>query len=91
MRFFRNPKTTVTLLGIYTVIVYIILFPKNTEMSSAEKWTTIGVSVAVLALLWVLMRKREKLRREREKEMTQYKEETKDKAVEEKKNTEGVE
>lgn len=68
MRFFRNPNTTVAILAVYTAIMYAYLLPRNNEMSNTEKWITVGVSVAILALLWVLMRKREKLRREREKD-----------------------
>ena len=75
MRFFRNPNVTIALFAVYTAVMYIIFMPRNTEMSVAEKWVTGGVSVAVLALLWVLLRKREKLRREREREMNEKKEE----------------
>ena len=71
MRFFRNPNITIALLAIYTAVVYIYLFPKNDEMSSTEKWITIGTSCLVLTILWFLLRKREKLRREREEEMGQ--------------------
>lgn len=69
MRFLKNPNTTVAILAIYTAIMYIYLFPKNTEMSNTEKWVTIGVSVGILALLWVLLRHRNRLRKEREEEM----------------------
>lgn len=69
MRFFRNPNITVALLAIYTTIAYIYLFPRNTEMSTTEKWVTIGVSYGILLLLWILLRRRAKLRREREEEM----------------------
>lgn len=68
MRFFRNPNITVAILAIYTAAVYAYLLPRNNEMSNTEKWVTVGMSVVILALLWVLMRKREKLRREREKD-----------------------
>ncbi len=77
MRFFRNPNVTIALFAVYTAVMYIILLPRNTEMSSQEKWFTVGVSVVVLGLLWVLLRKREKLRRERENEMKERKEERK--------------
>lgn len=77
MRFFRNPNVTIALFAVYTAVMYIILLPRNTEMSSQEKWFTVGVSVVVLGLLWVLLRKREKLRRERENEMKERKEEHK--------------
>ena len=69
MRFLKNPNVTVAILAIYTAGMYIYLFPKNTEMSDTEKWTTIGVSAGILALLWVLLRRKNKLRRKREEEM----------------------
>ena len=69
MRFLRNPNITIAVLAVYTAIMYIILFPRNEEMSSTEKWATIGASVAILALLWVLLRKREKLRKQREEDL----------------------
>lgn len=69
MRFLKNPNTTVAILAIYTAIMYIYLFPKNTEMANTEKWITIGVSAGMLVLLWVLLRRRNKLRKEREEEM----------------------
>ena len=69
MRFLRNPNITIAVLAVYTAIMYIILFPRNEEMSSTEKWATVGASVAILALLWVLLRKREKLRKQREEDL----------------------
>lgn len=84
MRFFRNPNLTTAIFAIYTAVMYIILIPKNDEMSDTEIYVTVGVSIGVLALLWVLLRKKEKLRQEREREMAQYKEERRNKAAEEK-------
>lgn len=69
MRFFKNPNTTVAILAIYTAIMYIYLFPRNTEMTNTEKWATIGVSVGILAILWILLRRRNKLRKEREEDI----------------------
>ena len=68
MRFIKNPNLTVAILAVYTAAVYIYFFPRNNEMSSAEKWLTVGASVVMLALLWVLLRRRSKLRRQREKQ-----------------------
>jgi len=68
MRFLKNPNITVAVLAIYTAAVYIYFFPRNNEMSTTEKWLTVGASVVMLALLWVLLRRRAKLRREREEE-----------------------
>ena len=69
MRFFKNPNTTIAILAIYTAIVYIYFFPKNNEMSTTEKWVTVGTSCIVLSILWYLLRRRDKLRREREKDL----------------------
>lgn len=69
MRFLKNPNATVAILAIYTAIMYIYLFPRNTEMSNTEKWVTIGVSAVMLVLLWVLLRRRNRLRKEREEDI----------------------
>jgi cytochrome b561 len=66
MRFIKNPNITVAILAIYTAAIYIYFFPRNNEMSTNEKWLTVGASVLMLALLWMLLRRRSKLRRERE-------------------------
>ena len=68
MRFLKNPNITIAILAVYTAGMYIYLFPKNTEMPDSEKWATIGVSASILALLWVLLRRKNKLRRKREEE-----------------------
>ena len=79
MRFLRNPNVTIAILAVYTAIMYMIFIPSNNEMGTTEKCVTVGVSVLVLALLWVLLRKREKLRRERENEISALKEERRNK------------
>ena len=70
MRFLKNPNLTVAVLAVYTAAVYIYFFPRNDEMSVNEKWLTVGASVLMLSLLWVLLRRRNKLRREREKKQS---------------------
>ena len=69
MRFIKNPNITIAVLAIYTAIMYIYLFPKNTEMSNTEKWITVGISVGILILLWFLLRRRNRLRKEREEKL----------------------
>ena len=66
MRFIKNPNVTIAILAIYTAVMYIYLFPKNTEMSNTEKWITVGISAVMLILLWFLLRRRNKLRKKRE-------------------------
>ena len=65
----RKPNLIIALLFIYTTCMYIYFFPRNSEMDSVEKWTIVGVSYALLAALWFLLRRRERLRREREEDM----------------------
>ena len=69
MRFLKNPNVTVAILAIYTAGMYIYLFPRNTEMTNSEKWVTIGISAGILILLWILLRRKNKLRQEREENM----------------------
>ena len=69
MRFLRNPNFTVAVLAIYTAAIYLYFFPKNHEMSTVSKIATIGASIIILALLWFLLRRREKLRKERENDV----------------------
>ena len=68
MRFLKNPNITVAVLAVYTAVVYIYFFPRNNEMSIHEKLLTVGASVLMLSLLWLLLRRRNRLRREREKQ-----------------------
>ena len=70
MRFLKNPNLTVAVLAVYTAVVYIYFFPRNNEMSTNQKWLTVGASVVMLVLLWVLLRRRAKLRRDREERQT---------------------
>lgn len=69
MRLPKNPNITIAVLFIYTTCMYIYLFPRNHEMSTTEKWLIVAVSYAVLALLWFMLRRRSRLRRERENDI----------------------
>ena len=69
MRFLKKPNLTVAVLAIYTAAVYVYFFPRNNEMSNTEKWLTVGASVVMLGLLWLLLRRRDRIRKEREKNM----------------------
>ena len=69
MRFLRRPGLTVALLFAYTTGMNIYFFPRNTEMSDTEKWLIVAASYVMLLVLWLVLRRRERLRREREDEM----------------------
>lgn len=66
MRLPKNPNITIAVLFIYTTCMYIYLFPRNNEMSNTEKWLIVAVSYIVLAVLWFMLKRRNRLRRERE-------------------------
>ena len=68
MRFIKNPNVTIAVLAIYTAAMYIYFFPRNTEMSNTEKWLTGGAAVERHTLIGVLLRRHDKLRRQREEE-----------------------
>ena len=64
----RKPNLVIALLFVYTTGMYIYFFPRNSEMGTAEKWAIVCVSYAMLVVLWFLLRRRERLRREREED-----------------------
>ena len=66
---YKKHKLIVGLLFVYMTGMYIYFFPRNNEMSDGEKWATVGASVVMLTLLWFLLKKRQKLRREREEDI----------------------
>ena len=54
---------------IYTTAMAIYFLPKNTEISSTEKWVTFGVSYVIVALLWYVLRLKEKRMEQSNKEL----------------------
>ena len=54
---------------LYTTAMVIYFLPKNTEISDTEKWTTIGASYGIIALLWYVLRLKEKRLEQRNKEI----------------------
>jgi len=57
------------LLLLYTTGMAIYFLPRNTEISDLEKYGTIGLSYVIIALLWLLLRKKEKLAEKREEDL----------------------
>jgi ABC-type nickel/cobalt efflux system permease component RcnA len=47
----------------------IYFLPRNTEISDTEKWLTIGAAYLIVALLWWVLRKKEKLMEQRNKDI----------------------
>ncbi len=57
------------ILLIYTTGMAIYFLPRNTEISDTEKWLTIGAAYLIVALLWWVLRKKEKLMEQRNKDI----------------------
>jgi hypothetical protein len=47
-------------LFVYTTAMAAYFLPKNTEISDTEKWITFGASYVIIALLWYVLRLKEK-------------------------------
>ena len=56
-------------LFIYTTAMAVYFLPKNTEISDTEKWVTIGASYGIIALLWYVLRLKERRLEQRNKEI----------------------
>lgn len=69
MKSLKNHNIIIALLFIYTTCMYIYLFPRNHEMSDTKKWTIVAVSYLLLLILWFVLRRRNRLRREREEDI----------------------
>lgn len=56
-------------LFVYTTAMAVYFLPRNTEISNVEKWGTIVVSYLVIALLWLVLRKKEQMLEKRNREI----------------------
>lgn len=69
MKFLNKYNLVCGVLFVYATGMFLYFFPRNHEMSDTEKWTTVGVSYAIIILLWFVLRKRNKLQKKREEEL----------------------
>ena len=60
MRKFKKSTWLPLALLIYTTGIAAYFLPKNTEISDTEKWVTFGASYLIVALLWYVLRLKEK-------------------------------
>lgn len=56
---------------VYTTAMAVLFIPRNQELSDAEKWGTVIISYLIIALLWWVLDKKEKLAIKRQEEMKQ--------------------
>jgi ABC-type nickel/cobalt efflux system permease component RcnA len=66
----KSTWVTVALL-IYVSATAAYLLPRNTEMGDTEKYLTLAASYVIVFVLWLVLRKKEKLQQER-KEREHY-------------------
>lgn len=70
MNVFKNwRKSTLICLAflIYITLTAAYLLPRNTELSNIEKWGTVLGSYGVVVLLWLVLRRKEAMRKRSEK------------------------
>ena len=53
---------------VYTTAMAAYFLPKNSEISDTEKWVTFGASYGIIALLWYVLRLKERRLEKRNKE-----------------------
>jgi hypothetical protein len=61
MRKFKKSTWLCGALFVYVTIMAIYLVPRNQNVSDLEKYITVAVSYVVVLLLWLVLRKKEKL------------------------------
>ena len=54
---------------VYTTAMAAYFLPKNSEISDTEKWLTFGASYGIIALLWYVLRLKERRMEQRNKEI----------------------
>ena len=65
----KRPWIIPLCLFVYTTGMFIWLLPRNDEASTSEKVITVVVAYAIILLLYVLLRKKDKMARERENDL----------------------
>ena len=69
MRKFRKSTWMPLALLVYTTVMAVYFLPKNSEISDTEKWLTFGASYGIIALLWYVLRLKERRMEQRNKEI----------------------
>ncbi|MDR0938604.1 MAG: hypothetical protein LBN29_04475 [Mediterranea sp.] len=52
---------------VYISLTAAYLLPRNTAIAGTEKWITVAGSYGIVLLLWLVLRKKEQLREQRER------------------------
>ncbi len=69
MRRYKKSVLLPLILFLYTTVMAVYFLPRNSEISSTEKWLTVAGSYVIIALLWFVLRKKEQLAERRDNEL----------------------
>ncbi len=56
-------------LFIYISAMAVYFLPRNTEITETEKYITLGASYVIVIVLWIVLRKKENFKEQREKDL----------------------
>lgn len=67
----KYKKSTWLPLGllVYVTAMAVYFLPRNTEIGDTEKYTTVGLSYLIIALLWIVLRQKEKVQEKRNRDL----------------------
>lgn len=67
----KYKKSTWLPLGllVYVTAMAIYFIPRNTEISNTEKYLTVGLSYLIIALLWIVLRQKEKVQERHDRDL----------------------
>lgn len=69
MRRYKKSVLLPLILFLYTTVMAVYFLPRNSEISSTEKWLTVAGSYVIITLLWFVLRKKEQLAERRDNEL----------------------
>lgn len=69
MRKFKRSNWLTATLFIYVTAMAIYFLPRNTQTGNTEKYVTVAASYVIVALLWFVLRRKERFAAEREKDI----------------------
>ena len=69
MKKFKKSTWMPLSLLIYTTAMAAYFLPKNSEISTTEKWVTFGASYVIIGVLWYVLRLKERRLEKRNKEI----------------------
>lgn len=69
MRKYRKSTWMPVALLVYVTAMAVYFLPRNTEIGDTEKYLTVGLSYVIIALLWLVLRQKEKVQARRERDL----------------------